>query len=115
MATQALPKPDALGAPLRIEPDTDSVRIGDSRVTLETVVGRFNCGDSPADIVAGFDTLSLADVYAVIAYYLRHREEVDAYLQAREEASERTWALIEADSKNQALRERLQAQRAAAR
>jgi hypothetical protein len=25
-------------------------------------------------------TLALADVYAVIAYLLRHREEVDAYL-----------------------------------
>jgi hypothetical protein len=28
--------------------------------------------------------VTLADIYAVIAYYLRHREEIEAYLDARE-------------------------------
>jgi hypothetical protein len=41
--------------------------------------------------------LDLADVYAVIAYYLRHRDEVRAYLKRREEEAEALRAKIEAD------------------
>jgi len=32
--------------------------------------------------------MTLADIYAVIAYYLRHREEIEAYLDAREQRAE---------------------------
>lgn len=65
------------------------VRIAGTRITLDTVVGAYNRGDTPEEIVYGFPSLSLADVYAVISYYLRHREMVDAYIaenhrQARE-------------------------------
>ena len=35
-----------------------------------------------------YSTLALLDVYAVIAYYLRHRTEIDDYLVRREEKAE---------------------------
>ncbi len=36
-------------------------------------------------IVQQYDTLALSDVYAVISYYLRHREEIQSYLDDREQ------------------------------
>jgi len=39
----------------------------------------------------------LADVHAVIAYYLRHRDEVRAYLKRRQEEAEALQAKIEAE------------------
>src|SRR4051794_12028063 len=56
------------------------VRIAGTRITLDTIVGACNRGDTPEEIVYGFPSLSLAIVYEVIAYYLRHREMVDAYI-----------------------------------
>jgi uncharacterized protein (DUF433 family) len=57
-----------------------TVRIAGTRITLDTIVGAYNRGDTPDEIVYGFPSLSLADVHAVIAYYLRHREMVGAYI-----------------------------------
>ena len=56
------------------------VRIAGTRITLDTIVGAYNRGDTPEEIVDGFPSLDLAVVYEVIAYYLRHREMVDAYI-----------------------------------
>jgi uncharacterized protein (DUF433 family) len=58
------------------------VRVSGTRVTLDTVVGAFLDGATPETIAQQYPSLPLADVYAVIAYYLRHRAEVDAYLAA---------------------------------
>jgi uncharacterized protein (DUF433 family) len=69
--------------PLR-EDASGALRVGDSRVLLELVVRAFQDGATPEAIVQRYDTLALADVYAVIAYYLRHRGEVEAYLARRE-------------------------------
>ena len=54
---------------------------------LDSVIYAWQSGESPEQIVDDFDVLSLADVYAVISYYLQHRADVDAYLrQNREQA-----------------------------
>ena len=42
-------------------------------------------GATPEAIVQRYSTLTLSDVYAVIAYYLRHRRDVEAYLARREQ------------------------------
>lgn len=57
------------------------IRVGKSRVSLDVVVEQFENGSTPDDTVRAYDTLELADVYAVVAYYLRHRAEVRAYLK----------------------------------
>ena len=51
---------------------------------------------SPEDLVRAYDTLGLADVHAVIAYYLRHRDEVNGYLRARRDEAEKLRQEIEA-------------------
>ena len=80
-------------APPLITDDHGVVRVGGTRVTLDVVVHAYDAGASPEEIVQSFPTLKLPDVYATIAYLLRHRGEVDAYLaeQAAEaEAIRRT-------------------------
>lgn len=70
-------------------------RVGKTRIPLATVVGRHMLGVPPEQIVESFPTLDLADVYGVIAYYLRHQDEVHAYVreQRRREAAARAESL----------------------
>ncbi len=72
--------------PLPLVTDVDGViRVGRTRVPLDTVVVVFDLGASPEEIVQQFPSLELADVYAVVGYYLRHRDEVGAYMRERQE------------------------------
>jgi hypothetical protein len=49
----------------------------------------------------------LADVYLVIAYYLKHKAEVETYLQKREKAIEEVRQLNESRFNPVGVRERL--------
>lgn len=89
------------------------VRVGGTRIPLDTVVELFKQGATPEETVARFDSLDLADVYAVIAYYLRHKDEVDAYLQEREQQAEEIREKIEQRFPSKGLRDRLLARRQA--
>lgn len=83
------------------------VRVGGTRVTLDTVVYEFEQGSTAEEIAYQFDVLNLADVYAVIAYYLRHQDEVKAYLQEQEKQSTEIREKIEQRSPSKDLRESL--------
>lgn len=97
--------------PLRTD-EHDVVRIGGTRVTLDVVVHAFDAGASPEEIVDSFPTLTLPDVYATIAYLLRHRQEVDDYLRQQAEEAEAIRRKIEERYPTAALRQRLRARRA---
>jgi uncharacterized protein (DUF433 family) len=107
---EALPLP-ANRPPLRVD-DGGAVRVGKSRVSLDLVVEQYENGMTPEDMVRAYDTLELADVHAVIAYYLRHRDEVRAYLRRREEEAEALRTKIEAE-RPRVSREELLARRRA--
>lgn len=96
--------------PLRKNPD-GTWRVGKSRVLLDLVIHAFNAGRTPEEIVQSYDTLLLEDVYAVLAYYLTHRAEVDAYLQDQEEEAESMWEEIKSGLDFQEFRQRLLARR----
>ena len=99
-------------APVRVD-EHGAVRVGDSQVLLDIVVREFNNGAEPEAIAHGYPTLDLADVYAVIAYYLRHRSEVDPYLEARRQDAATLRQEIEAKQPNRAeLRAKLLARKA---
>ena len=69
-----------------IETDADGViRVGGTRVTLDTVVAPFDSGATVEEIIQQYPSLTLADVYSVIAYYLRHQPEVRAYVTKRQQ------------------------------
>ncbi len=71
--------------PVPLMMDTHGVvRVGTSRVTLVTVVNSFRAGATAEEIAQQYPSLDLADVYAVVTYYLRHRPEVDSYLRQAE-------------------------------
>ncbi len=60
-----------------------TIRIGTTRVTLSTLVAAFSRGATAEQIAQDYPALALPDVYAAIAYYLRHQPELDAYLAER--------------------------------
>ena len=70
------------------EDKTGAIRVGNSRVLLETVIRAFQDGASPESIVHWYSTLSLSDVYNTIGYYLRHQDAVEMYLSQREQLAE---------------------------
>jgi len=70
------------------EDATGALRVGNSRVLLELVVRAFQDGATPEAICQRYSSLTLAEVYAAVAYYLSHRQEVDAYLSEREQKTE---------------------------
>ena len=70
------------------EDEHGDIRVGDCRVLLDLVVHAFDDGATPETIVQMYSTLKLADVYATIAYYLRHRQEIRDYLEDRERRAE---------------------------
>ncbi len=70
--------------PIPLAVDVDgTIRVADTRVTLDTVVAAFLDGATAEEIVQQYPSLELADAYAVIGYYLRQRAEVEAYLHQR--------------------------------
>jgi uncharacterized protein (DUF433 family) len=56
-------------------------RIVGTRVSLDSVIHSFWEGATPEEICQDFTSLSLAQVYGTIAYYLSNREKFDAYLR----------------------------------
>lgn len=92
-----------------IQPD-GVIRVGGTRVTLDTIVNAFNRGMSAEEIAIAYSALTLADVYEAIAYYLRHRQEVDAYIAHREQQAEKVRQDVKARHPDMVdIRARLQA------
>jgi len=89
------------------------LRVGRTRVSLDTVIGAFNMGCSPSVTLRKYPSLELADIYSTLAYYLPHRELIDAYLEERRKFGEEFQREIEALWPKEGIKERLLARRAA--
>lgn len=87
--------------------DQGVLRIGGTRVTLDTVVQAYSDGASPEEIALRYDSLSLADIHATLAYYLRRKPELDQYLQAWQLQSQQIRQQVEQRQGLQNIRERL--------
>lgn len=95
-----------------LETDADGViRVGGTRVTLDTLVAAFNEGATPEEIAQQYPSLDLGDIYAVIGYYLHQRVEVEAYLDRRREQAASVRKENESRFDPRGLRERLLARR----
>ncbi|NMG20818.1 DUF433 domain-containing protein [Brasilonema bromeliae] len=98
--------------PTPLEVDANGVvRVGETRVTLDTVVTAFLEGATAEEIGEQYTSLQLSDIYSVLGYYLRHKAEVDAYLLERQ----RQAAMIRQEAEQRfnpvGIRERLLARR----
>jgi uncharacterized protein (DUF433 family) len=64
--------------------DADGVlRVQGTRVTLESLVATFSEGATAEEIAQQYPSVSLAEVYQVIGYYLRHSSELESYFASR--------------------------------
>jgi uncharacterized protein (DUF433 family) len=99
--------------PLRTD-DGGSIRVGSTRVALDSVVHAYQSGCTAEDIVRKYPTLNLSDVFLAVGYYLRHQTDVDAYLAARVERAEDLRREIQQAQPNEGIRERLLARKAKA-
>ncbi len=74
-----------LDSHIEITPDTcgGKPRIAGHRIRVEDVViWHDRMGHSADEIIARYPQLTLADVYAALAYYHDHREQIDAQMAA---------------------------------
>jgi len=75
---------DSLTITVPIRTDADgTMRIANTRLILDLVLSAWLNGESPEGIVQMYDVLTVRDVYAIIAYYLDNREQLDEYLRVR--------------------------------
>lgn len=83
-----------LDVPLRVEED-GGIRIGATRVHLDTVITAHRMGDSAEAIAESYPSLKLSEVHAVLAWCLAHPAEIDAYMARREKEAEEIRRKIE--------------------
>ena len=96
-------------APLR---EIDGVlRVGGTRVTLDSVVAALRDGETAEGITHRYPTLDLDDVYSVLSWYLHHRDSVSNYLAWRKNEAERFQEEMEARFEPTGVRERLLSRR----
>jgi uncharacterized protein (DUF433 family) len=89
-----------LTLPLRLTED-GTIRIADTRVSLDSVVHHYKLGASAEQIAQKFPALDLADVYAAITYYLNHEETIEEYLRQQEAEGDEVQKRIESDPQYQ--------------
>jgi len=74
-----------------VERDEHGVlRVGSSRVMLDSIIASFEQGYSPETIQQQYPVLSLEEVYGAIAWSLANAEEVARYM-ARQNALWKQW------------------------
>jgi uncharacterized protein (DUF433 family) len=98
--------------PFAMDPD-GVVRVGGTRVTLDTLVAAYREGATPETIADQYPALRLADVYTALGYYIGHQEEVNAYLSSRRQQAAQVRQENETRFSPLGVRERLLARRGA--
>ena len=86
---------EARSWPLTLDP-SGRWRVLGTRIPMELVIQHYLADVTPEEIVEAYDTLRLADVYAVISYYLEHRDEVDEYIREIEAKGDEMEQMIRA-------------------
>jgi uncharacterized protein (DUF433 family) len=92
--------------PLFSEPN-GVIRVGNTRVTFETLIYQFKNGSTAEEIVFQYPVLDLADVYAVIGFYLKHQTAVENYLLSCKTAAENIQPIVHQQFPAKDLRQRL--------
>jgi uncharacterized protein (DUF433 family) len=95
---------------LGMEPD-GVIRVSGTRVPLETVIGAYEEGATPEQIVQQYPSIPLGDLYQVVGYYRRNRLEIERYLETRLRQAQQTQQSNEARWVPDGIRERLLSRR----
>ena len=87
------------------------LRIGETRVSLDSVVAAYNSGSSAEEIVCQFPSLSLGEVHAAISFYLLNKDLVDDYVREGDAVGDRFQQEVESNLRISEVRERVLARR----
>ena len=68
-----------------VRDESGVLRVGGTRVPLDAVIAAFQDGATPEAIFQQYPSLDLADIYAVLGYYLHHQAGIEDYLRQRQE------------------------------
>lgn len=81
-----------------------TIRVKGTRLLIDMIVSAHNRGICPEEIFESFpsDIYTVADIYSIIAYYLKNKSKVDKYLAQRESEAEKVWKTLEKDKNYQA-------------
>ena len=81
-----------------IDQTDGACRIAGTRVGLASIVAGFLEGESPEKIAQSFPTLTLAQIYGAIAYYLENKEAIEEFFaEVDREFNRRVRPLSETD------------------
>ncbi len=80
IGTLLVTSPEVSGGRLRIE---------GTRITVNQIVVWYKQGYSPEEIADQYPQLTLAQVYAALAYYHANKEEIESDLAAEKQEAER--------------------------
>ena len=103
MSTKRFTFPDTV--PLRY--DHGNVRVTGSRVTLQTLVIRFQVGDTLEEIHEGFPSVTPEQIKTIIDWYLDNRFEVDEYIREIEVKAAKLRQEFESRPEGIAFREKM--------
>lgn len=85
-----------LTVPLQMD-ERGAIRVRGTRVTLDSLINFYRQGETAEALHDGFPTVALADIHAVIAYYLANQDDLDMYLERRADEADAILAEGEAN------------------
>ena len=74
-----------------------ALRVCGSRISLEVILTYYRMGYTAEMIADTYPWLSLADIYLVIAFYLRNKKAVHAHLRKSHAKADTEWAAMVAE------------------
>lgn len=80
--------PETVNLPLKMDED-GAIRVSGTRITLDTLIGFYRQNETAEELHEGFPSVPLADIYAIISYYLANESEVNAYIERRTKEADR--------------------------
>jgi uncharacterized protein (DUF433 family) len=94
-------------APPFVNDKSGIIRVGGTRIPIDTIITAFKNGSTCEEIVYQFPTLKLADVYSTISYYLNHQGEIEAYLKEHSEEANLIRSGVESNIDTREIRMRI--------
>ncbi|MGB0563046.1 MAG: DUF433 domain-containing protein [Spirulinaceae cyanobacterium] len=85
------------------------MRIGQSRITLDSLLAAYQTGASPEEIALQYPVLDLVEIYSAIAY--SHRQAINGYLDKRQQQAQQQRQQLAQNHNLMGLRDRLLARR----
>lgn len=78
-----------------VRDEVGRLMVPSTRISLDVLVAAFKRGQTPEATHEALESVSLADVYAIFTYFLRHRAEVEEYLAGQEREVSEIQARVE--------------------